>query len=206
MEASTAEELSMEITAHLWLRWAEIAIDQALTARRVRSEPVQPGGGKIPGSVVREFQASMCAVAAASFSLDALFGSTGVPPSIRKWWPGKRPNRPTAIREALKRAFDTGPVNTTWVAEFSWLFDLRDAAVHAEAVPKPSRLHPRGMRTAQEHVDYSAESAARAVELALGVLLWCIDHPKRGVPEAVRWAEAHRAGVAGLEKRWFQVA
>jgi hypothetical protein len=75
------------------------------------------------------------------------------------------------IREALKQVFDTGPVNHEWVSEFGWLFDLRDAAAHAEESPKTPVRHPIGTDTAPEQVDYSVESAERAVAFALGLPL-----------------------------------
>jgi hypothetical protein len=56
------------------------------------------------------------------------------------------------------------------VTEFEWLFDLRDAAEHPEESPKLSVPHPLGTNTTPEQVDYSMESATKAVESALSVL------------------------------------
>lgn len=64
----------------------------------------------------------------------------------------------------LKHVFDTGPMNNRWVSEFEWLFDLRDAALHAQEKPRPLVPHPLGTGAAQEDVDYSVESAERAIK------------------------------------------
>lgn len=102
----------------------------------------------------------------------------------------------------LQEVFVTGVVNSQWVAEFEWLFDLRDAAEHPEESPKPSIPHPLGTNTAPEQVDYSMEIATRAVELALSVLRWCIDHPRRNLTNAVQWAEVNKSTVSKLEIEW----
>lgn len=70
----------------------------------------------------------MVAVAASVYALDTLYGSTVIPPEVRALRAGKRTRRPGKIREALKQIFGYGAVNSQWVTEFEWLFDLRDAA------------------------------------------------------------------------------
>ncbi|MEV4619693.1 hypothetical protein AB0J74_13405 [Asanoa sp. NPDC049573] len=152
----------------------------------------------------REFEASLIAVAASAHALDALYGSTVVPASVRQIWASKGTKRHGKIREALKLVFNTGAVNARWAVDFAWLFDLRDAAAHPEEKPKASVPHPLGTNTAPEYVDYSVESAERAVELALSVLRWCVEHPRSAQPDVVRWAASHQSAVADLESLWGQ--
>ena len=90
-------------------------------------------------------------------------GRCGTSPGRRRQ-KGRGTKRHGKIREALKQVFDTGQVNTKWLADFDWLFDLRDAALHAEEKPRPPVPHPLGTNTARENVDYSIESAERAVD------------------------------------------
>jgi hypothetical protein len=146
----------------------------------------------------REFQSSLVAVSASAHALDALYGSTVIPQTVRDRWIDKRTKRHGKIREALKQIFDTGQMNANWMADFDWLFDLRDAALHAEEKPKPPLPHPLGTNTAQENVDYSVESAERAVDLAVSVLQWCVDHPRPRLPDATNWAAANRTAVHEL--------
>lgn len=194
---------SVVITTHLWPTWMRIAIDRARVARDARAEAVKGGLGNDTGKWMRsEFEAAVVAVAASAHALDALYGSTVISQEVRAKWLKKKTSRPGKIREALKLVFDTGPVDNLWVDEFKWLFDLRDAAVHAKETPKPSVPHPLGTNTASEQVDYSTESATKAVELALSVLCWCVNHPRQNLADAVQWSEANESTVSKLEADW----
>src|SRR5439155_21838497 len=130
---------SILITSNLWYSWMKVAIERMHTARAARAAAAVPGipSNEISTWMSREFQASLVAVSASAHALDALYGSTVVPQAVRDMWKGKGTKRHGKIREALKQIFDTGQVNTKWVADFDWLFDLRDAALHAEEKPRP---------------------------------------------------------------------
>jgi hypothetical protein len=69
--------VSIEITTHLWQIWLGIAIDRAKAARQAREEAVcaieSSGTSKW---LLREFEASLVAVAASAHALDAFYGST----------------------------------------------------------------------------------------------------------------------------------
>lgn len=105
-------------------------------------------------------------------------------------------NRPAKIREALKLVFQTGPRNQPWVSSFDWLFDLRDAAVHAGEKPTAPEPHPVLGHTSRENASYAMESAERAVDLAISVFRWRIDHPRN---ISADWAAAMRPLVEQLE-------
>ena len=192
------------IISHLWITWLSVAIERAQAARRARDEMVRlrDQGENATDLLNDEFAASIVAVAASAHALDALYGSTVIPQSVRNRWRTSSSSREGHIREALKHVFDTGQVNTPWVAEFGWLFDLRDSAAHALESAKPPQPHPIVGNTSAEYVTYSCEAAERAVEFALSVFRWCVDHPRPVVPEAVRWATAMRPTIEDLEARW----
>jgi hypothetical protein len=146
----------------------------------------------------QKFQASLVAVTASALALDALSGAavSEQPRGPRS----KRPRRAGKIHEALKRAFDTGPVNEHWADEFRWLFALRAAGVHPEEKPQPSDRHPLGMNLSPEFVQYSVEPAERAVAFALSVLRRCVDFPRTGNQESAAWALRARSKVEELEQ------
>ena len=201
----TAESVSIRTTTHLWLIWASIAVDRADAARRARDAALGAGdSAEVSHWMRQEFDASLVAVAASAHALDALYGSTAVPQSLRDAWFGKRTKRHGKIREALKLFFKTGPVQTQWVTDFEWLFDLRDAAAHPEERPQQTAPHPLGTNTAPEFVNYSTESAVRARDIMLAVLRWCTDNPRPSEPTALRWAAAHEPDIADLERRRTQ--
>ena len=59
---------------HLWIAWAEVAIDRERAARLARGEAValRPDGGpEFSAALTREFHASMVAVSAAAHTVDA---------------------------------------------------------------------------------------------------------------------------------------
>ncbi|UQA92171.1 hypothetical protein [Streptomyces halobius] len=201
VSAPLSDTVDIKITAHLWPCWAGIAIDRALVARRARERAeALPVSAAESYALGEEFDASLVAVAASAHALDALYGSLVVRAAVQGRKLGE--NRHSNIREALKLVFVSGPFNADWIADFEWLFDLRDAAVHHEEKPKKTVSHPSlGTHTGPEYVDYSTGSADKAVTLMLDVLRWCVDNPKPAVPDARTWAEANRPVVADLESR-----
>jgi hypothetical protein len=198
--SATVGTPSILITSNLWYSWTKVAIEHMHTARAARTAAAVPAipSATISALMSHEFQASLVAVSASAHALDALYGSAVIPQTVRDMWKSRRTKRHGKIREALKQIFDTGQVNASWVADFEWLFDLRDAALHAKEKPGPPVPHPLGTNTAQANVDYSVESAERAVGLAMSVLQWCVDHPRPNLTDAVTWASASRASVQEL--------
>lgn len=149
-------------------------------------------------------EASMIAVSGSAHAIDALYGTIreqiAVPPELSESWERNRTARRDRILETLKLGFDLGNV-TGWVAEFEWLFGLRDAAVHHEAEFGESVPHPSGRtNVVKEGADYSVESARRAIDLALDVLARCLTRPKR---ELTVWASKHEPIVETL-REWSQ--
>jgi len=195
---------SILLTASLWIAWLSIAIERAQAARRVRGEMVslRDQGGNAADLLSGEFEASIVALAASAHALDALYGSTVVPQSVRDQWRNSSSGREGHIREALKCVFNTGKVNTPWVTEFGWLFDLRDFAVHPPEEAEPPEPHPVVGNTSAVYVRYSCESADRAASFALSVFRWCVDNPRQTIPGAMEWATQMRPIVEQLEARW----
>jgi DNA-directed RNA polymerase subunit RPC12/RpoP len=192
---------TIKMTTNVWATWMRIAVDRAKAARAARHDALN-NADKQPEHLAREFENSMIGVAASAHALDALYGSSVIPSTVRSTFKQKRTPRRDAIREALKTPFATGPMNNQWVAEFDWLFDLRDAAAHAEESLRPAVPHPVGTNVSDEWATYRVETAERAVTFALDVLQWCIDHPRPNLPKIVEWSNAYRSTVNTLAQRW----
>jgi hypothetical protein len=117
--------------------------------------------GKEPApAMLTELLASMvailAAILAAAHALD-LYGQL-VTPAIKKDGAKDDKGREAHIRECSKRRFDTGMHDREWVSRFQRLFDLRDAAVHAEVKSLPAVPHPSGVINAgQLNADYREE-------------------------------------------------
>jgi hypothetical protein len=182
---------------HLWLWWAEIAIDQERLAREARKEALGlTSSGEGFGLVLhRETHASLIAISASAHALDALYG---VVADITT--PVRASTRWASLLETFKATFDVlGPAGGgAWAREFEWLFDLRDAAVHHDEENRDSVPHPTGTNTSWASVAYSLEAAERAVALLFEVLETGLGSPR---PPLAAWASDHQHVLDGLRER-----
>lgn len=188
---------SVLIRNHLWIWWAEIAVDHEKAAGRARQRAVEitPQGKGFGEPFMEETKSSMIAVSASAHALDALYGvfrEIVGPVSTEQRW--------STILETIKHAaYVSGSAGGgRWATEFEWLFDLRDAAVHFEEKTQPAVPHPTGTHTGAENVAYSLESATPAVDLLFEVLKTCMTKPR---PALVEWTNGMHAVIEGLEQR-----
>jgi hypothetical protein len=192
--------LQIMIIHALWVQWGEIAVEREASAREARALLVaQHRHGQAYGSAFdAEFTASLVAVSAVAHALDAMYGQL-ITETIRAAGPKSGVGREAHIRECLKRRFDTGKRDRHWVAEFGWLFGLRDAAVHARVELLPPAAHPSGIgRSGQMTADYSTDAAMRAVDLLIDVFTTCVANPKPNDQEAKNWATSYDPTVQSL--------
>ena len=198
--AMATDDIQILISYALWSQWGQIAVEREVTARTARGELVAQHrhGQESASAMLTELLASMVAISAAAHALDAFYGQL-VTPAIKKDGPKDDKGREAHIRECLKRRFDTGKRDREWVSRFQRLFDLRDAAVHAEVKSLPAVPHPSGVGNAgQVNADYSAEEAVKAVDLMLDVLNTCVQNPKPSDAEAEAWAVGYGRAVETL--------
>jgi hypothetical protein len=197
------DTVQVSIGVALWFEWGDIAIEREGTARTAREQMLQAdaAGRSIHPAYTAEFHASLAGVAAAAHGLDALYGQL-ITDDLRATV-GPRTAREAKIRECLKARFGTGARNQSWVIEFGWLFDLRDAAVHAPFAQLPSAPHPSGIGVGGSPLvrDYSVESCTRAVNLLLDVLNVCAAHPRPADTAAVTWATSYAPAIRTLSAR-----
>lgn len=183
----------------LWLkislRHADLAERHQLTEEKavaVRDalrygERTVPPEGEVP-----ELDASVLAIAASAFALDAFYGATE---KMVKRPLSEKASRHRQIFELLKHGFKVGRNQGKWKAELEWLFDTRDSSVHHREEERP--LVPRistgevTVLSAPEASAFSAESARRAADFAVEVYRFCLMNPK---PPVAKWAEDHRIG------------
>lgn len=182
---------------HLWLWWAEIAIDQVRLAREARNDALAltPSDEGFGLALNRETHASLIAVSACAHALDALYG---VIADIIKPVPG--PTRWSSLLETFKAAFyvSGSAGGGAWARELEWLFDLRDAAVHHEEENLESVPHPTGTNTSWASVAYSLEAAERALALLFEVLETAVRSPR---PPMAEWASDHQHVLEHLRER-----
>ena len=193
-------------TTHLWWNWAMIAIQHEALATDARRTAEHAKNSSLDtrqfsAALLQEMHASMVAVTASAFSIDALYAVMKplipVPPETIRAWNMRRTRRDRRVLEVLKLGFAIGAVAKQWAVDLAWLWDRRDGGVHFSESSKPLTAHPTGTNTAQEQVDYSAEAASRAVGTSLQVLKKCAWSPKNGLPTAT-WATTSRDAIQML--------
>jgi hypothetical protein len=202
--ATVSESVTVTIGCALWGQWGEIALDREHHARTAGAQALAEhrNGRKAAPALALEFLASLVAVSAAAHALDAIYGQM-VTEDIKAAGPKDDSPREGHIRECLKQRFSTGKKDKPWVAEFEWLFKLRDAAVHAKSEQLPPVPHPAGFRGGPAirragHLPRPAE-AHRPRSYVLGVLLFACHqrHAHRPAGEPRRCPARHRPTTRG---------
>ena len=145
-----------------------------------------------------EFDASLVGIAAASHALDALYGQLTLLTNTSQL--GSDAGRADHIRERLGQCFViTNETMKRWTPEFSWLFDQRNAALHASYSDLPTVTHPSGLTNGSPlYRDYSLEGCRRAVDLMLDVLTLCAGRPRSSLQDLVDWSSRYQPGIDSL--------
>lgn len=191
--SGTAGAVGITIKSHLYIWWADIAIERKSAAFQARdhADPSQ--------SLGLETRCGMSAVCAAAFSVEALIielGQIVLPKALHDAWyvTSRRPPKvESRLRETLKRAV-TLPARDVeqLVSDFQSVIEARGRAVHFYGEFAAPVAHPTGTNTSAEDVLFSANAAENAVAVMCNVLRAVRDHPK---PEARKFADDHRTNL-----------
>jgi len=184
-------EPGLLIGTHMAIHWAQISIASAHAARQARQAlaGAQRRGAPLEFALATEMHVSLVAISAAANALEALF--TELKPLVfteemANTWKKNRTKRRQQIRETFKHGFRL--VGDQWRADFDWLFDLRNDAVHPgfAAGDPHAGSHPLGIGAAPELCEFTCEQAERAARLIVDVYLTCTAYPW---PATEEWAE-----------------
>lgn len=187
VESSMISEVRTDIFDH-WLRIAEQASRESEAARRVALEAVTDDSETFSRALQHEFEASMVAVAASAFAIDAFFAS------VVEHAPEARVStkaRHTTILETLKRAFSLSHAQlTAFQQPLRVVFHLRREAVHPPATWAEPVLHPAfNLGMEPRFVQFRAENAINAQLLARKLIAVCVRNPRPRYPVLVAWSE-----------------
>jgi hypothetical protein len=169
--ALTAHASGIEITHYLWLDWGRIAQAQLLVVRAARAKvlAVRDAGGNWAKEMEAEHTGSLVTISACAHTLDGLYGE--LKPLVNMPSLSANASRHDHIRAVLEAAFKVKNTDRNyWKADFTWLHDLRDAAVHPVARSRPSVPHPIDGNGSYEAARYCLESCERAMVLVKDVL------------------------------------
>lgn len=172
--------VTIKVRTRLAYQWAMIAVDHEVVARAARADGIARAVG-VGEAIERELHASMVAIAAAAFAIEAW--TKAVESYLPT--PTKRARMShTQVVRTLERGFDVDASRDRWITELFWLFKVaRDELVHPVEVETEPVPHPTGTRTTVESALYSSETTTRAVDLMIEVLQTCFANPNRDVPE-----------------------
>ncbi len=204
--AVAAPTPSVTIVQHLWITWFKIAKLHTDMATEARAACLAAAAEDLnhARSLSLEFEASLIAVNACGNCLDALYGSLAVSETARMSvrqrlsQARRQASRHAHIREALKLSFAVTEKNAEWKREFTWLYRLRNFAAHAKDETHSPILHPIGVSTSPVMLDYSMESAQRALRLVTDVFDFCSKNPRTNLPESIRWANEFKHVVISV--------
>jgi hypothetical protein len=170
----------------------ELTEDKVLAVKR----SFEDGEGPLPTEAEpREMDASMVALTAAAFAMDAFYGA--LKPIIKP--PLSKASRDKRVLELLKHGFKVGRGQRNWESQLKWLFTERDRCVHHSEKPRP--LVPRFstaevvMMVVPEALDFSAANARRAADIVAEIFDYCFANPK---PATATWAERRKDSFARM--------
>jgi hypothetical protein len=193
VDSSMITEVRTDTFSH-WLGIAAEAADAADAARIEAVAADREDNEAFSAALEREFRASLIAVAAAAFAIDAFYGSVIAHAPDAKV---AASTRPASIFEALKRAFKLSAKQQAALHEpLRIVFLLRDQAVHPPAEWVQPALHPAfNFGIDPRFVNYRAENAVNAHRLAHKLIHVCLRQPKAKHAALVEWCEAVRGTV-----------
>lgn len=183
------EAATVSIKSHLYIWWADVAIQHRDDAYRQRATSTGPGD-----RLYEESLAGMVSVCAAAFSIEALLGELGplaMPADVWEKWTraGDRTPMERRLRETLKHSLRDQPAADRLTVEFTRTIRMRGYAVHYLGDFADPVAHPSGTNTSPENVMFRSEAAAEAVEAMLAVFRALAAAPK---PNLQAFADGHR--------------
>ena len=187
-----APGLSVRMQQIMWARWIEVAVEHELEARDAFRDLKSRAHSD---ALLIEFRASLVAVTAAAYTIEALFGD------IKYLIPAqpRRDNRHKQLRHAFSAAFGIPDAEDQRLAgDLAWLFGLRDSAAHPYTESALPERHPAGINTGAENSQFNAVTSGRAVDLAMELLRLAESPPKPYSRWIERWAEARAAYHANV--------
>jgi hypothetical protein len=197
----TSRPITVEVRVDTFEHWLAVAAEAAKAAADGREVALKAGDddAQFERGLESEFRASLTAIAAAAFAIDAFFAST------IQHAPQARTNsasRDASIFETLKRAYLLSPERLKAYREpLRVIFRLRDDAVHPSATWGAPTRHPIfnvGMEP--RFVHYRVENAGNAHAIAQKIIAVCLRNPKAEYPDLVEWSGGLRGSVPDLDE------
>jgi hypothetical protein len=211
-DSGLTTSISFDLRIDTWPHWLRIAtehVNQAVAAHTLLMEAHAINDDAAKGQALEaEFSASLVAISAAAFALDAFYGAVKarapLDAGLEAKWQKNHTSRAKQIVETLRRSFtikrQAEPHLRTSVIN---LFHLRDWAVHPPSEFQPPQLHPDlGIGVEWRFAVYRAEICKGATQMVLAVIAQCLRKPKRKFAELEEWCMYGQEKVTPLVETW----
>ena len=184
---------TIALKSSLWDNLARIAIGHAREARTHRAT----WEAGVLRDIQPEMHASMVAVTAVSFAIDAIHAE--IAPLVSRD-PDPRTGRGRQWGYMLETFRRASPAARTWQTDLEWVYALRDDAVHFHGEAHEPVWHP-GLKTniARENLAYSVESSERAVDFLVATLSAILLPDPQRPPELAAWGQARAHVLVELD-------
>jgi hypothetical protein len=192
----TSSPIITELRTDTFHHWLKISEEESKTAEAGRCVALKAGtdDGAFDAGLESEFRASMTAIAAAAFAVDAFFASVIQHAPTARVTAG---SRDASIFETLKQGFLLSTAQQKALREpLRVMFRLRDEAVHPPATWVEPARHPifnLGMEP--RFVNYRLENAQNAQLLARKLIAVCLRCPKPEHEDLAEWCQGLRESV-----------
>jgi hypothetical protein len=136
------------------------------------------------GVLTEEFRASLQAIAAAVFGLDAFYAviceMVKIPEAVKDAWRRRRVGRAVWVADTIGRASRMpNDVRKAMTESVHTAYRLRDAAVHPPFVVRPYAIHPGLNQAVPElYSHYTLELSKGVVSWAAEAIMWVVDRPQ----------------------------
>src|SRR4051812_40366568 len=148
------------ILTELWVYWLQLAARHTAEARQLRDRSLEgPIGPDKIRATLEELTQSMVAISCAA---SAIHGFGAAIREVTGQVPPTRTPRPQQVLSLIAGGFDVSSHVAAWQPEVEWLFDARNALVHADARTDATWRHPSGIAVAAIAEDVNVEAADRA--------------------------------------------
>ena len=195
-----------KLRTDMWPHWLAEAVEAAVLARRVSAEiPVAVAAGddfRVDSLLVQELRASMRAITAAAFALDAFYASVKARsprhPDDEKW-AKNRTTRPAQIFETLRYHLKIKNAGAKEMRRrICELFKFRGWAVHPGSKFREPIIRPEVDAGVDWHFTvFRAENAVNAVALTVS-LDQLVKKLERGSEDLQKFKEAARRAMNGV--------
>jgi hypothetical protein len=170
-------ELAIRITVHMWITWADLAIEhqQRATADRASFLVARASGDTRSDWLGRETGDSVLSICSTAFAMETLliaWTRLVMDQETASLWEsreGRKPGTTKRLQEVIKRCTGSAKMAASLRARWEIVFERRGGAVHYSETETEPAFHPDAAigKVAPIHIEYSSENAAEAVSLLM---------------------------------------